>query len=104
MSILQNIFNKLKSTFGTRKALIFVVVLLILYKFKARAVSVVQKILRILYTLPIIGSFVDQLTLLIISAVRFLSGHWVATNIEQCHRPKKLLKLYEYVGSIDCKM
>jgi len=61
-------------------------------------------ILKFLYTRPFIGYYVDLFALFIAAAMpRFASGHYVADNIAECKRPKKLLKLYEYEGCPFCR-
>ena len=72
--------------------------------FAGKIVSVIQPILSFLYNLPVIGYYIDLLSLCITASFpRFACGHWVANNISDCHRPKKLLKLYEYEGCPFCR-
>ena len=70
----------------------------------AKVLSVVQPLLKFLYTLPFIGYYIDLFALFVAAAMpRFASGHYVADGIAECRRPKKLLKLYEYEGCPFCR-
>ena len=57
-------------------------------------IAIFQKIMGVLYNLPVIGYYIDLCTLFITAAMlRCASGHIVANNVKECKRPDKLLKL-----------
>eukprot|EP01055_Gregarina_sp_Pseudo9_P001282 Gregarina_sp_Pseudo_9__1281@NODE_1852_length_1293_cov_543_294258_g1718_i0_p1_GENE_NODE_1852_length_1293_cov_543_294258_g1718_i0NODE_1852_length_1293_cov_543_294258_g1718_i0_p1_ORF_typecomplete_len301_score16_21GST_N_3/PF13417_6/3_9e13GST_N_3/PF13417_6/6_3e11GST_N_2/PF13409_6/4_3e05GST_N_2/PF13409_6/0_0023GST_N/PF02798_20/0_19GST_N/PF02798_20/1_4e05GST_N_4/PF17172_4/24GST_N_4/PF17172_4/2_1Glutaredoxin/PF00462_24/0_036Glutaredoxin/PF00462_24/9_1e02DUF4272/PF14094_6/0_036Thia_YuaJ/PF09515_10/0_062_ len=52
---------------------------------------------------PWLWSIIDVITLLSIDAVRLFAAHGTAKGIENCHRPKEPLKLYEYEACPFCR-
>eukprot|EP01084_Bolivina_argentea_P002849 5291_1 len=66
-------------------------------------VWIMQKILFIFYKLPMIGYYLDLLTLWLTGIVRLGCGVYMAPGVENCQRPTKLLKLYEYEGCPFCR-
>jgi glutathione S-transferase len=53
--------------------------------------------------IPIVGRLVDVATALLVMLLRCASGEFVAAGIDQCRRPTKTLKLYEFEGCPFCK-
>lgn len=60
-------------------------------------------ILRFTLSLPYLGRFIDVLLAFGGSIVRLGAGNVVASGIQSCKRPKKLLQLYEYEGCPFCR-
>jgi len=59
---------------------------------------------RIIVNLPVIGQYIDFLTLCLSSmVVRNDVGLWAAKGLEKCKRPKKTLILYEFEGCPYCR-
>ena len=53
--------------------------------------------------IPFLGRFIDLTLAFAASAVRFGAGNHVASNVNHCKRPKKMLQLYEYEGCPFCR-
>ena len=69
---------------------------------KAFASSVLA-VSNAMLSLPYVGRFIDVLLALGCSTVRIGAGGFVASGLESCKRPKKLLQLYEYEGCPFCR-
>jgi len=58
---------------------------------------------KIVQDVPYLGTFWDLLTLWTSTFLRFVSGQWVANNLQACKRPKKTLILYEFEACPYCR-
>ena len=66
-------------------------------------VWVLQKILFVIYKMPVVGYYLDFLSLWLVALLRFGCGIRIADGVTECKRPKELLILYEYEGCPFCK-
>eukprot|EP00485_Elphidium_margaritaceum_P010684 CAMPEP_0202685632 /NCGR_PEP_ID=MMETSP1385-20130828/1447_1 /ASSEMBLY_ACC=CAM_ASM_000861 /TAXON_ID=933848 /ORGANISM="Elphidium margaritaceum" /LENGTH=513 /DNA_ID=CAMNT_0049340043 /DNA_START=132 /DNA_END=1673 /DNA_ORIENTATION=+ len=70
----------------------------------AKMLSVWQMVLaKCVYGFPVIGAYIDFFVLFVGSLLRLELGYTVLEGAAVSKRPKKLLKLYEFEGSIECK-
>ena len=60
-------------------------------------------VLNVIFSVPFIGRFVDLVLTFLATVVRLGAGNYVASNIRECKRPKKMLQLYEYEGCPFCR-
>jgi len=71
----------------------------------ANVVALWQWVLRhCVYGLPLFGIWADSFVLFLGSALRLFLGRSVLSGAAESKRPRKLLKLYEFEGDIECKM
>lgn len=60
-------------------------------------------IFKTVHSLPVISRIVDVASTSMVAILRGASGVFTASGLEQCKRPQKLLKLYEFEGCPYCR-
>lgn len=50
-----------------------------------------------------LGTWVNFSLSVLVSIIRFGNGNWAASGVEKCHRPEKLLILFDCEGSPECR-
>ena len=60
-------------------------------------------VLNMIFSVPLLGRSVDLVLTFLATVVRLGAGNYVANNIRECKRPKKMLQLYEYEGCPFCR-